>query len=315
VSGPILVVKLGALGDVAQALPAMQAIRDAHPGARLTLLTTRPFVGIFRACPWFAAVWEDGRAPLWRLDRWLALRARIRAAGFARVYDLQTADRTDWYFALLGPGARPEWVGTARGASHRHADPARDRMHTAERLAAQLALAGVATPAAADLAWLDGDAGRFGLRPPYALIVPGASPHRPEKRWPAERFGALAGRLAGRGLMPVAVGAASEAALTRAVRDHAGMTVDLAGRTTIADLAALARGAALAVGNDTGPMHWFAAAGCPTLTLFSAASDPALCAPRGSRATILRRDRLADLPVNDVADAALALAETGTRPG
>jgi ADP-heptose:LPS heptosyltransferase len=311
VTDSILVIKLGALGDVAQALPAMQAIRDAHRDARLVLLTTRPFVGTFRACPWFAEVWEDGRAPLWRLDRWLALRAKLRGAGFRRVYDLQTADRTDFYFAMLGPGARPEWVGTARGASHRHADAARDRMHTADRIAAQLALAGIKVPAAADLSWLEGDPSRFGLRPPYALLVPGASEHRPAKRWPVERFGALAGRLAGHGLMPVVLGSAGEAPLARAVRDHAGMSVDLAGRTSIADLAALGRSAAVAVGNDTGPMHWLAAAGAPALTLFSAESDPALCAPRGRATRVLGRPALAELPINDVAEAALALAEPG----
>ena len=305
----ILVIKLGALGDVAQALPAMQAIRDAHPGARLTLLTTRPFAELFASCPWFAEVWEDSRPKLWRLDSWLALRRRMREAGFARVYDLQTADRTDVYFALLGPGRRPEWVGTARGASHRHADKRRDALHTADRLRAPLALAGIAVPDSADLGWLEGDATRFGLKRPYALLVPGASPHRPGKRWPAASFGALAGRLAGRGLMPVAIGAASEAPLTRTVRDHAGMLVDLAGKTSIAELAALGRGAALAVGNDTGPMHWFAAAGAPTLTLFSSDSDPALCAPRGRTTRVLRRDDLTQLAINDVAEAALALAE------
>ncbi len=307
----ILVIKLGALGDVAQALPAMQAIRDHHAGAALTLLTTPAFAPTFRACPWFAEVWEDGRAPGWRIDAWLALRRRLRGGGFARVYDLQTAGRTDFYFSLLLPGPRPEWVGTAAGASHRHVNPARDSMHTEERLADQLAAAGIAAVPAPDLSWLAGDVARFGLKAPYALLAPGAAPHRPAKRWPAERFGALAGRLAGAGLMPVVLGAAADAPLAATISDHAGMSVDLAGRTTIADLAALGRGAALGVGNDTGPMHWLAAAGAPCLTLFSAESDPALCAPRGDATRWLRRDDLRDLPVNDVADAALALARPG----
>jgi ADP-heptose:LPS heptosyltransferase len=64
--------------------------------------------------------------------------------------------------------------------------------------------------------------------------------------------------------------------------------------------------AALAVGNDTGPLHLAAAAGAPTIVLFSKASDPTLTAPRG-RVTILQSDRLADLPVAKVAQAASAL--------
>ena len=61
--------------------------------------------------------------------------------------------------------------------------------------------------------------------------------------------------------------------------------------------------AAGAVGNDTGPIHMTAAAGCPTVVLFSAASDPALTAPRGTEIEILQRDNLADLSVESVAAA------------
>ena len=78
---------------------------------------------------------------------------------------------------------------------------------------------------------------------------------------------------------------------------------DLAGRTSLAEIAVLARGAAAAVGNDTGPMHLIAAAGCPTLVLFSDASDPALCAPRGLEAQILHRPDLRDLAVEEVESA------------
>ena len=65
-----------------------------------------------------------------------------------------------------------------------------------------------------------------------------------------------------------------------------------------------------AVGNDTGPMHIFAAQGCRTLVLYSNASDPALCAQRGDTVTILRRERLQDLSVKDVA-AALSVVNAG----
>jgi ADP-heptose:LPS heptosyltransferase len=82
----------------------------------------------------------------------------------------------------------------------------------------------------------------------------------------------------------------------------------LLGRTSLADLAVLARGAAGAIGNDSGPMHLIAAAGCPSVVLFSADSDPALCAPRG-KVAVIRRDDLATLPVAPV------LAELDAGPG
>ena len=68
----------------------------------------------------------------------------------------------------------------------------------------------------------------------------------------------------------------------------------------------IARRAAAAVGNDTGPMHIAAAVGCPSLALFSAASDPALCGQRGPDVAFLRRPDLAALAVDEV-EAALRL--------
>ena len=76
--------------------------------------------------------------------------------------------------------------------------------------------------------------------------------------------------------------------------------LDLTGRTSLGEVAALARRATLAVGNDTGPMHLIAAAGCRSIVLFSRASDPALCAPRGRQVEVLRYPDLADLAVEDV---------------
>ena len=82
---------------------------------------------------------------------------------------------------------------------------------------------------------------------------------------------------------------------------------DLTGRTDFQRVAVLATKAALAIGNDTGPLHLAAAAGAPTVVLFSGASDPTLSAPRGKVET-LRAERLAELPVAKVAQTALSLA-------
>ena len=57
----ILVIKLGALGDFVQALAAMKHIREAHPAAHITLLTTPPFEALARASPYFNDVESDGR--------------------------------------------------------------------------------------------------------------------------------------------------------------------------------------------------------------------------------------------------------------
>lgn len=293
----ILVIKLGALGDFVQAMGPFAAIRARFPKAAITLLTTRPFVDLARASPWFDEVWADSRPRLWHVGDWLDLRRRLRAGGFDRVYDLQTSDRSAWYFRLIGGGV--EWSGIAPGCSHPHANPDRDRMHTIERQREQLALADVPDVPGPDLSWGDAAIDRFALPSPFVLLCPGGAAHRPAKRWPAERFGALATRLHQRGLAPVLIGGRGEAELATRIRALCPTIDDLSERTDLLDLVALGRRAGAAFGNDTGPMHLIAATGCPSVVLFSHDSDPDLCAPRG-HVTILRSPSLADLAIAEV---------------
>nr|WP_282571961.1 glycosyltransferase family 9 protein [Roseomonas acroporae] len=290
-----MVIKLAALGDFVQAFGPFAAIRAHHPRAEITLLTTPPYAALAGGAPWFDRVWTEGR-PRWREfgALWRLLR-RLRGSGFSRVYDLQTSSRSSRYRAFLP--RRVDWSGIARGASHPHGNPDRDRMHTLDRQREQLEMAGLTHFPEPDLGWLDADLSRFALPPRYTLLMPGASATRPGKRWPAERFAALA---AGLGMPSVVVGTRGEAPLGAAIAQAVPGTLDLTGRTGIPDLAALARGAALAVGNDTGPTHLVAAIGCPTLALFGAESDPALCAPRGRSVAILRHAPLAALEVTAV---------------
>ena len=299
----ILVIKLAALGDFVQAFGPFAAIRAHHPAAEITLLTTRPYAELARRSPWFDRVWEDGRPAWTNLPAVWRLARRLRAAGFARVYDLQTSARSSRYRAFVG--RRVEWSGIAPGASHPHANPARDLMHTAERQREQLEMAGIEGFPPPALDWLDDDIGGLGLPPRFALLVPGASPGRPGKRWPVAGFAALAAGLD----VPVAVvGGPAEAPLAATIGAAVpGRCIDLTGRTSLVGLGAVARRAAFAIGNDTGPTHLVAAAGCPTLALFGAESDPALCAPRGRAVAVLRHNRLATLGVAEVRAALAAL--------
>jgi ADP-heptose:LPS heptosyltransferase len=303
----VLAIRHGSLGDVIQALGPFQAIRRHHPNAHLVGLTGPAFADLLRASGWFQEVWIDERPPLWRLWRALALVGRLRRAGFDRVYDLQTSSRTSLYFRLLGPNP-PEWSGVAPGCSHPHADPDRVAMHTVDRQAEQLRLAGIDAVPPPDLGWLDADVAHLGLPGRFALLVPGGSRHRPAKRWPVQCYAEAARALAGEGLASVVVGTADEAPLAAATGG-----IDLAGRTSILELAGIARRASLAIGNDTGPMHVAASVGCPALTLFSSDSDPARCAPRGTVVAHLQRPDLAGLPAGEVLAAARRLLDTQGR--
>jgi ADP-heptose:LPS heptosyltransferase len=313
----ILVIKLSALGDFVLALAAMKKIREAHRKAHITLLTTPPFEALAKSCPYFNAVETDGRPETFA--QWMALRKRIKAAAYDRIYDLQTSSRSNRIFQMLRPGP-PAWSGIALGCSLPHKNPLRNSMHTLERQADQLMYAGIwpDAPTAAgaaptpDLSWLWKS--QAAERPvpgavkprPYVMFVPGGSAHRPEKRWPVEKYGELARILYSKGYDIVVIGGVQETPLAHGIQREVPRARDLTGRTDFARIAMLGAKAALAVGNDTGPLHLAAAAGAPTLVLFSSASDPELSAPRG-KVAVVRSERLSDLSVATVSQKVLSL--------
>lgn len=296
----ILVIKLSALGDVVLALGPFQAIRRHHVADHITLLTTAPYAELAQMSGWFDEIWTDPRPSLFQVGAWLAFRRRLRAAKFSRVYDLQTSDRSSAYFRLFSRTQRPEWSGIVPGCSHPHANSGRDRMHTVERQAEQLAMAGIAEVPRPDVAWLDADIVPFALDEPFVLLVPGAAAHRPAKRWSVSAYGELARRLLVRGSQPVLLGTETERDVLDALIDQVPGVVNLIARTGFAEIAGLARCAEAAVGNDTGPMHLIAAVGCPALVLFSGESDPVISRPRGPAVELIRVDDLAALSVDKV---------------
>ena len=310
----VLVIKLGALGDFIQALSAAKTIRDYHVGARITLLTTEPFKAFAEQCPYFDVVEADGRPR--EAQATAQLIARIRAAKYDMVYDLQTSGRSSNYYLGLLPRP-PLWSGIAQGCAYPHDNPEREGMHTLDRLHDQLRVAGLGpqggfAPGMAplpDLSWVRKalrdpprlQPGYFGIRGAYVMIIPGASPHRPEKRWPEEKYAELAKKIAARGVTPVVIGATAEKDVGMAVAKAEPLAKNLVSRTDLFQLAALAERSAFAVGNDTGPMHIAAAAGARCLVLFSADSDPERVAPRGrGGVATIAATHLADLPVDEV---------------
>lgn len=296
-SRSILVLKLGALGNMVLSLGAFAAIRRYHADAAITLLTTAPYGAWMATSPYFDSVLIDARPPPWHIPAVLRLRQTLISGRFDRIYDLQTSSRSSWYFRLFPASARPEWSGIAPGCSFPDRDRERDRMHDVERLVGQLRQAGITDVPPADLSWSHGDIARFALPDRIALLVPGSSAHRPVKRWPVAHYRALAVALEQSGVAPVVVG--TERDLGAAIANGTA-AIDLTGKTTLGELAELGRVAEFAVGNDTGPMHLVAVAGCASLVLFSRDSDPARCAPRGRHVRVLRRADLADLTLAEV---------------
>ncbi|MBM4226573.1 MAG: glycosyltransferase family 9 protein [Gammaproteobacteria bacterium] len=295
---PVLIIKLGALGDFFMALPAMRAVRDHHADRPLHLLTIPALAGLARDSGLFDAVFEDPKAafPLghWRMAR------LIRNMDCHRVYDLQGTKRTAWYFRLIGRHA-PEWAGPVRGCALPR-PPRPPGAHRCEWYAAQLQTLGITVPPSADPVWLHAEIRTWALPSSYCLVAAGGSAHRPGKRWPTQRYIALLKALAPE-MKPVLIGTAVDAEANREIAGVVPGAIDLTGRTSLAALASLAREARFAVGNDTGPMHVIAATDCASVVLYSQESDPGFIAPLGSRVTCLQRPVLEQLGVDEVLEA------------
>lgn len=296
----ILVIKLGALGDFIQALGPMAAIRRHHPDADITLMTTSPFVSLAQGCDYFDHIWDHHRPKFKNIREWLALRKKLNEGGFTRVYDLQNNDRTALYFKLFKSRNRPEWVGAAKGASHRNVSPERTAGNAYSGHVQTLALAGIHDIAIDCLAWTSDETAVYDTHKPYVLIVPGSSPQHKEKRWPAAHYAQLARLINGWGYEPVIIGTLEEKHIAQAITAISPQAIDLTGQTSLFDIITLGRHAAAAIGNDTGPMHLIAPTSCPCWVLFSGKSDPHRHRPLGSAVRTIQKEIMADLKVEEV---------------
>jgi ADP-heptose:LPS heptosyltransferase len=288
---------LPGLGDLLCAVPALRAVRAAHPAARVTL------VGL-RSAGWFLDRYPglvdellpvEGVPGLPEVEPDPAAAVRFDAAAQTRRFDLA--------LQLHGSGVVTNPLTTMLGARHQVTAHLPDhwrppgtsieypaRGPEIRRLLAVVAAAGcppvgeeIDLPVrAAERAEAHAlVAGPDGRRPPYVCLHPGAA--RPDNRWPARRFAALADRLAGNGHRVVLTGTAGERDLVAQVAEAMSTPpIDATGRTGVGTLAALFAAARLVVSNDTGAAHVAAAVRVPSVVLYPAGADRSRWAPLDS---------------------------------
>lgn len=304
----VLVVQLGGLTAFVQALAAAKLIRETHLGAHITLLTTETTRELAEKAPYFDKVEADGKPK--EPQAITKLIARIRAAKFDLVYDLEGSSRTSNYFQGLRPWP-PKWSGPVAGASYAYLDPGRADLHPLDRFAAQLAIAGVrsADPLTPDLTWLRPilrDPPRlspdyFSIRGRYVLLLPRGSDADPSRRWPEAKYVDLARRIVRSGVTPVVLGGPEERAIGQAIAKEEPRAKNLVTRPDLFQTIGLAERAAFAVGDDVDLMHVAAASGVTCLTFLSSLASPEQAAPRGHGGVItLTAAVIADLPVEQV---------------
>lgn len=299
----ILIIKLGAFGDIMQAEGALHDIRNHHPEARIAIMTMPAYKGILSRCPWIDEVIVDPRAPRWRLDAMWQLGRTLRAHQFDMVYDLQNASRTASYFRWFF--SRTPWSGTATGCSHPHRAPNPKSIRTLDRLAGQLEDAGLTIKHTRqpDMSWLADDVTSLltdsGVSGKYIVLIPGCSARHPQKRWP--HYDELARLLSAEGLSVVMAPGPDERDLAKTIP-----AIDLTrnrGLLSWSELAGLLKGAACVIGNDTGPTHLAAHIGAPLVALFGPYMVSERTGIHRSNVTALDVLDLASLPALKVIEA------------
>jgi lipopolysaccharide heptosyltransferase I len=290
----IAIVKLSSLGDVLHALPVAHALRRHFPEAHLTWIVEAREYAILKDQPdlnavvpvdtrlWRRLIWRPAgaREVLGKLSR---LTERLRGARFDVAIDLQGLIKSGLLTAYTGAPLRIGFALSHCGeplnvlfTTHR-VKPPREAAHVVEQYLSLLEPLGVkaappvfllpSEPAAERR--IDEFLAAEGVKPQDRLVALNPGAGHPAKRWPVEHFARLAERLlVEAGARVVLLWGPDEEGMARAIAAQTTSRPVLAPPTSLPDLCALLRRAALMVAGDTGPLHVAAALGTPCVGLF-----------------------------------------------
>jgi heptosyltransferase I len=349
----VLVVRIGAMGDVLHAMPAVAAMRKLHPEWVIDWAIEPAWKELLEIRHGGARAVRDARRPLvdrrilvptrnWKRRPWtvktvreiLALRGRLRAGSYDLCVDMQGSIRS----AVVGRMAGAEdFVGPAEPREGPAAWLYRRRVsataaHVIEQGCELLgaAIGEALRPAKVTLpvdsvaeSWCDGVLA--GEVRPFVVMAPTAG--WGAKQWPTERYGELAADLSRAGFLTLVNAASAQDPVARRVVETSGGAAALV-PCSVGQLIALLRRAAMVVAGDTGPLHLAAALGRPVVGLYGP-TDPARNGPYGTRSRVLRHASsvldhsrhaetekgLREITVDEVVEAALELLGVPEKAG
>lgn len=268
----------GALGDIVNTLPALDALRRRTPDARLTCLGQFELMQLLaetKAIDTPLSLDYPGLHTLFhpKLPPPQSLVAFLQGFDLALSWMRGSAEVFPQRLAGLGlktifhPGPFPPLPGSGP-ASRYYAEPL---IQLGIKLESERPCLPLTTEQ--KRAWLSRHPEL--LAAPYVVIHPGSG--SPRKNWPAENFAALAQALWKRfgGKLVVLQGPADEEAVAKMVQAAAGFPLAVKSSLSLRELAALLAGASLVVGNDSGVSHLAGAVGAPIVAIFCA-TDPAI---------------------------------------
>lgn len=262
----ILVIRPGGIGDAVQLIPTLGTLLDLFPGVTIDVLAERRNAGVF-------ALWS-GVGTVYRYDTLSDLFALL-----GREYDV-VIDTEQWHrlSAVVARSIRAR-VSIGFGTNERkrlftEVVPYSQEMHETFSFLNLLRPLGLhelheipskflSVPPSAKARATD-MLGCY-VTKPFVVLFPGAS--IPERRWGAERFRAVAEALCCRGI-PIAVVGGNEDRNAGTVITAGNVGLDLTGRSSLIEAAAIIEKASVLVSGDSGLLHIGAALGIPTVSLF-----------------------------------------------
>ncbi|MEZ5891903.1 MAG: glycosyltransferase family 9 protein [Parvularculaceae bacterium] len=265
--GNILIIKTDGLAAFVAADPVFDAIRQTHPQAKISLLTSQGMQRIARASPYFDQV--AAMPNLKDKEARTEFVRQLRASKFEQVYDLSgddAAKRLKSAFGMFGPkwfGAEPGSKSSARAG---RALPRFDKIAETAGFAVETRLPDLTWAVAARKDSANMQPSWYGISGAYGLLLPGENA---DKRWSAAGYAGLASQMSQMGVMPVLAGPKTLHNFGDEIADNAPQLVDLAGKTDHLQLAALAQEAAFFVGDCSEEVDLALSVGCQGVVVCS----------------------------------------------
>ena len=269
----ILIIKHGSLGDIAQASGAIQDIYENHKNDQIYLLTTKPYLDVFRKNPFIHEVILDKRLPRFNLIYLYFLMRELKKYKFSKVFDLQNSSRTNFYKNILFPKAKKEvWSSSTTTLPNVLNKKEFDKHSVLDRFNHQLQTSGIQTSNTLNpnFNWASTDISEiknhFRLDK-FILLFPFCSPHLNIKKWP--HYNDLIKLISNKfGNEYKIVTAPGPSEINEAKKINAEVLLDNEKALNISQLTSLIKGSSFVVANDTGPAHIAAHVGAKGLTLF-----------------------------------------------
>ncbi len=257
----ILVIKTDGLSAFVAADPVLQAIRNAHHKAKISLLTTQQLQRIARASPYFDQV--AAMPSLRDREARKEFVRQVKSSKFEQVYDLSSDDAARRLRGAMGPFG-PKWYSVDAAAKPSAKDaraplPVLDKLIEAAHLDVEPRLPDLSWAVSARKDSANMQPSWYGISGAYGLLLPG---EKPERRWSAAGYAGLASQMTQVGLMPVLAGSKSLHAFGDEIAHETPQLVDLTGKTDHLQLAALAQEAAFFVSDNSEEMELALSVGC-----------------------------------------------------